>query len=565
MGETERIVAETQPSQQITAVTEQMPVNETKTVEETKSQARSVNELNVSHAGDTVSGSAEQTLNDVIVVANEVEKMKRVVVQETAVTAALTENVQTSSTSPEKTIAHDLNRFGKDNESDKTRSTDADSTVQVSNKGLVPSNNPDFCRLDENVSVVSKSDSSAQISNSGSDVASNIMEIKQEVVVGETERAVGTQGSQQLTETETAIAETVGQGLQQAVVLEKTSVNKNKTVEVATSQAGNGNVLNESGAGHTVSGSAQQTSNSVIVVANEIERKQVVVQETSVPEILTESAQSPASPERTSLDQQNSIEGDESDETNPEHVVTLGSVRSDQISEDTTDVESTVQPQHKGILQSKESNSEFSSHGTNVGETNSNKHSDTAEINDGKCMCADELMNDQDLCINESEKHFGNEILDLPEVRGVLDEFYEIFEDMQMAGTGNGEKGKKEPDRKDETSGGLIGTEVPSSNFDEANAIDETRGHGGNVGDVLKAKTSENNKNNATENSEEELKAKSNVKCNENTTQETVRTAKSTTDATPITQQSVVQVCSSNTSLPVHRTNVLSESKRGFD
>ena len=144
----ETTVAETRGSQQVTAVTGQMPVNKTKTVGKAKSQAGNGNELNESDDGHTISGSAEQTSNRVVVVENEIEQIKQAVVHDT-------ESVQKSSASPEKTIADDQNSIGKVHEDGETGSMDIDSTAQVPNKSLLI-NNPDFSH-DKDVSGVSTS------------------------------------------------------------------------------------------------------------------------------------------------------------------------------------------------------------------------------------------------------------------------------------------------------------------------------------------------------------------------------------------------------------------------
>jgi hypothetical protein len=324
VGETGTVV-QTQGSQQLAAVAEQTLVDKTKTVEKAKSQAGNENELSESDAGRTVFGSAEQTLNRVIVVANEIKQIKQVVVHEMAVTETLPESVQKCSASPEKTIADDQNSIGKGDEGGETGSMDVDSTVHVPNKGLIPSN-PDSPRHDADVSDVPQSESSAQISNSGNDVASNNADVKQQVLVGETETAVH--------------AETIGQEYQQlTAVSKKTSVNENKTAEEATWQAGNGNGngVIVSDTGHTISGSAEQISDmyNLIFVANEFgEIKQVLVQETATTEILTENAQQPStSQEEMIVHDQNSL-GDSNEG---------GETRS-------TDVDSTVQVPNKGLI-----------------------------------------------------------------------------------------------------------------------------------------------------------------------------------------------------------------------
>lgn len=149
VGETGRVV-ETQESQQLTAVAEHAPVNKIKTVVEAKSQVGNGNELNASDAAHTASGRAEQTSNHVIIVTSKIEKIKHVVVQETAVIDTLTESMQKSPASPEKTTVGDQNNIGKGNEVGETGSTDVDSTVQVPNKDLIPNNDPN----DENVSDI---------------------------------------------------------------------------------------------------------------------------------------------------------------------------------------------------------------------------------------------------------------------------------------------------------------------------------------------------------------------------------------------------------------------------
>ncbi|CAB4021187.1 Hypothetical predicted protein [Paramuricea clavata] len=250
----ETTVAETQGSQQVTAVTGQMPVSKA------KSQAGNGNELNESDAGHTVSGSAEQTSNSVIVDENEID----------------TESVQTSPASPEKMIADDQNSIGKGHECGETGSMDIDSTVQVPNKSLIL-NNPDFSH-DKNVSGVS------QISNSGSE---------QQVVVGDRESAVG---------------EIVGKGFKRlTAVSKKTYANETKSLKEATWQGGNRNQPIVSDAGHPMYGSPEQVSDHVIFIANEF-GEITVAQETAVVEPLAGSVQkSPTSPEKMTVGDQNSI------------------------------------------------------------------------------------------------------------------------------------------------------------------------------------------------------------------------------------------------------------------
>jgi hypothetical protein len=152
VGKTEITVGETQGSQQITAVTDQMPVNETKTVEKAKLQAGNGNELNQSDNGHTVSGSAEQTSTYVIVATNEIEQIKQVAVIETVVIETRIRSVQMSPALPEKTTVGNENIIGRGNEVSETGSTDVQSTVQVHNKDLIPSNDPNLPRHDENAS-----------------------------------------------------------------------------------------------------------------------------------------------------------------------------------------------------------------------------------------------------------------------------------------------------------------------------------------------------------------------------------------------------------------------------
>jgi D-ribose pyranose/furanose isomerase RbsD len=295
VGETGRAV-ETHGSQQLTAVAEQTCVNKTEAVEKAKLQAEGGNELNVSDAGHTVSGSAERISSHVVVVANKIEQIKHVVVQERTVAETLAESMQKFPASPEKTIADNQNSIGKGIEGSETGSMDVDSTVQVPSKGLIPSKS-DSPRHAADLSGVSQSESSAQISNNGSDVASNITEVKEQVLVGETEKVVG---------------ETIGQGYQQlSAVSKETFANKNKTAEEATSQAGNGNEMIVSDARHTISGGPGQISDNVIFVANEFgEIKQVVVQEMATTDILIKSGQqSSSAQEKTSVDDQNIEEG----------------------------------------------------------------------------------------------------------------------------------------------------------------------------------------------------------------------------------------------------------------
>ena len=480
VGETGTVV-QTQGSQQLAAVAEQTLVDKTKTVEKEKSQAGNENELSESDAGRTVFGSVEQTLNRVIVVANEIKQIKQVVVHEMAVTETLPESVQKCHASPEKTIADDQNSIGKGDEGGETGSMDVDSTVHVPNKGLIPSN-PDSPRHDADVSDVPQSESSAQISNSGNDVASNIAEVKQQVLVGETETAVH--------------AETIGQEYQQlSAVSKKTSVNENKTAEEATWQAGNGNGVIVSDTGHTISGSAEQISDmyNLIFVANEFgEIKQVLVQETATREILTENAQQPStSQEEMIVHDQNSL-GDSNEG---------GETRS-------TDVDSTVQVPNKGLIPI--STLDFPRHDENVGGRNSDELSD---INQGNDECAGKFTNNSDPGIEEG-KNDPTEIHFLKELNEYLEKFDEFFEDLQTGRTGNvsNEQHTKEfVQRSGETKKGVktesekrggnaelkIENEVLSNNPDIFYASGKRSEAGENVGDGLRSKTSENDERDA--------------------------------------------------------------------
>ena len=263
-----------------------------------------------------------------------------------------------------------------------------------------------FLDTDHSQTSASKLDSREQIANSASNVASNTKEVKQPVVVGETK---------------VPVAETVGQESQQLTAVEKTSANENKTVEKAMAHVGNGNELNVSNTGPTISGSAEQTSNRVIVVANEIEQiKQVVVQETVVTETLTESVQqSPSLPEKATVDEQNSFsEDNEGSKINPEHVVTLGSARSGLLSEDSLGREGTVQvPRVDG----------------NVRERNSGQRSDIIQDSDG---CAGKLRNTSGPCIKEGPSQRPS----LNDLNEVADKFDEFVEELQRTRTRNSDR-----------------------------------------------------------------------------------------------------------------------------
>ena len=255
---------------------------------------------------------------------------------------------------------------------------------------------------------VSEPDSSEQLSNSGIDFSSNIKKVN---FVGETK---------------TAVAETVGEGYQQVTAAsKKTCVNENKTTGKATSQAGNGNELNESGARHTVSNSAEQTSNCVTVVAGEIkEIRQVLVEETVPAGTLAESVQqSPASPEKTSADDQNSMgEGNGGSET-PEHVITLRSMSN---------------------------NPDLPCHDENVSGRSSEKLTGIIQDNDG---CAGKLTNtsDSDPCIEESKNKLSETPFsqELNEVLDTLDEFVEEFQTTRMRNKSDREGDKKENAKKE--------------------------------------------------------------------------------------------------------------------
>jgi hypothetical protein len=491
VGETQRAVAEAvaEGYQQLTTVSEKTCVTKNKTVEEATLLAGNGNELNESGAGHTVSGSAEQTSSHVTVVANEIEEIKQVVVQETATTEKLTESAQQSSTSHEKTIIDDQNSLSESNEGSETGNMDVDSTVQVPNKGLIPSN-PDFPRYDEDVSGVCQSESSAHISNSGSDVASNIAEVKQQVLVGETERAV---------------AETVGQGYQQlATVSEKMYVNETITLECLP-QARNRNRLIVSDAGHAISGSPEQISDHVIFVVNELgEIKQFVVQEMTVTETVTENVQkSSPSQEKTIVD-------------DPERVVTPESAESSQLSEDNCNMnlESTVQPPSKELRPSIENNPNFHLEDERVSGANSNERSSIVQGDDG---CAGKMTNKLNPCIQEGEKLIlKSEILVLQKLNEVLAKVDEIFEEMQTAATGNGddeqykqtlfqqsEEKRKREKKESEVKGGnvelKIGNERSSNNSGVSDASGKRSKAGENFTDGLRAKTPENDGKDATQ------------------------------------------------------------------
>jgi hypothetical protein len=253
---------------------------------------------------------------------------------------------------------------------------------------------------------VSEPDSSEQLSNSGIDFSSNIKEVN---FVGDTK---------------TAVAETVGEGYQQVTAAsKKTSVNENKTTGKATSQAGNGSELNESGARHTVSNSAEQTSNCVTVVAGEInEIRQVLVEEMVPAGTLAESVQqSPASSEKTTVDDKNSMgEGNGGSETYPEHVITLRSMSN---------------------------NPDLPSHDENVSGRSSEKLTGIIQDNDG---CAGKLTNtsDSDPCIEESKSETPF-LQELNEVLDTLDEFVEEFQTTRMRNKSDREGEKKENAKKE--------------------------------------------------------------------------------------------------------------------
>ena len=479
LGETGTAIAETcvQGSQQLTAVS----INETKTVEQATSQVGNGNELSVSNTGPTVSGGAEQTPNHVIVVANEIEGIQNIGVQETTVTGTLTKNVQRSPVSQGKTIVDDQSSFVKGNEGGETSSTDVDNMAQEPNKDVLSSNEPDFARHE----------------GSGNGVASNINGMKQQVVG----------------KTETAVAQIVEQETQPLTAVSiKTSVNETKTFEQTTSLAGNGNELNVSDAGPTaVPGSPEQTSNQVIVVANEIEgNKQVVVQETIVSETVKCCVQpSPASPETRTVEEPNSIGKDnEGSETNAEHIATLQFAKIDQLLEDISKNLATapVQVEDKGVLQGKQNNSGLSPQCENVGVINSNKQSDTTEADDGNYRCADGLINDPDL--RNNKKPLGSEILGSPEIIEVLDKFYVILEDVQTVETRN---------------------------------VEECDEQSKKLADDSRAKTPKNDK-------KKELEAKPNAKTDKNIAQNTVKN-KESEKANKGMQPADVQVCSSSVSL----------------
>ncbi len=403
-GETEMPVANAvgqESPQLLTAVSEKAPAKETKTLEEATSKAGNGSELNVFDAGPTVSSDAEHTLKRVTIVANEIEEVKQVVVQGTAVTKTLTESVEKSSTSQEKTIVDDQ-RFGESNKDNETSSRDVDNIVQKTNKDLLSSKRHDR-------------------EESGVDVASNVKEVKQQVtVVGETEIAfAGTvvQRSQHLT-----------------AVSEKTSINETKIVEQAMLQAGLQSEIKVFDAGHTVLDSARKTSNNVIIVAREIEAtEQVVLEETVVTETLRESVQqSPASPGGKAVDEQNSI----GSKTNPEHVLALGSTISDLPSEENVNVEITVQvPNKELLLPSSENSPNYSRLNGSDSGTNSNEPSGIIKDDDGR---AGKLTNNLNPCTKVVEKPvLKSEMPSLQGLNEVFDKFNKFVAEMPTAGPRN--------------------------------------------------------------------------------------------------------------------------------
>ena len=539
-----------QESQQPIPFSEKTFVKEKKTVEQAMPQAGYGNELNVSDAEPFSSGTIEQTANRVTVVGNEIEQIKQVLMEETVATKTLTGSVQQSSASP--VVVNTVQR----------PNTDVANTVQEPNKDLMSGSEPDFPRHNENVSGVSESASSEQISSSEIDLASNIKEVKRQGVVVETETAVVTvvQGSQQL-----------------ASVSEKAAVNQDKMVEGATLHAGIRNEVNVSDAGHAASNSTEQTSNNVIVVANEIEEvKQLVVEETIVRETLTERAQqSSTSPENTIVDDPNNIgEDNESGETDPEHVVTLESAESYQLSEGSTNPESTVQVANKDALPIIENDLDSSLQDGRVSGTNSNEPSGIVQGDDGY---AGRVTNNLDPCIEEGETPIlKNEIPVSQKLNELSDKIDEIFGEMLTAGTGNVDDEQRaqelvqqsEDMKKGEKTGCNaklnLRNEGPMSNSDargEENKVSKM------VGGNVKTKAAGNGQQIAKENSEGEPKTNSNVKVDEDGIQKTVigkkgendesgslrRVTRSTTrdasgNATKSQQSGGVEVCLSNTS-----------------
>jgi hypothetical protein len=341
------------------------------------------------------------------------------------------------------------------------------------------------------------------MSDSVIDAASNIMEVKQQVV-GETERL------------EKDVSET--QGSQELIAV---SENENNTAEEATSQARNSIESNAPDAGHTVPDSAEQTSNTAIVVVNEIEEiKHVVVQETVVTATMPKSVQQlPASSEKTDVDDQSSI--DEGAKKYPDHVVTLVSTRNGQLPKDSTNVQNAVQVQDKGILQRKENNLEVCSHDQNVSGTNSNDQSGITEVDDGKSRCAGE----SETVALKSEKL---------ELKEVLDKSNKVLEVMQMTGTGDvrdvqitqefgqqskEKKGdeKKEGQKEDGNGEQKIENKEPGNMSKIAHANGEGSEADRKVEDDVKAKTAGNGQN-----SEEEPNVTFNVQDKDGKTQKTV-------------------------------------------
>ena len=311
------------------------------------------------------------------------------------------------------------------------------------------------------------SGSSTQTSNKVTVVASNITKAKKHILV----------------ETQGTSEDTVGQGSQQpATVSEKTSANESENMKEATSEE-NGNELNVSDAGHTVSDTADVTSSTPIVAKKDEEIKHVVLQQTVVTETWAEIVKNPStSQERNVVNDQS--KRNESDVTG------------------STDVDNTVQAQNDGLMPSGESC--LPEHAQNVSGSSGSKSTKRS-----------------DPCINQ-----GKDEID------VLAQFDEILEDLgktdRRENVSFEERMQKLVQQLEEKEKECHKTDLKTE-YKETNKNSHIPDTGGEETDVdeivrekLDAKTSGNEQQTAKKNSEDGSATKLHVQTNLNNTQETV-------------------------------------------
>ena len=313
----------------------------------------------------------------------------------------------------------------------------------------------------------------AEISSSITVIASNIMDVKKQVVVEETELPVmepNGQKSQQLTDI--------------------SNVNNNNTIKEAILQAGSGIECEASRA-------------RVTGVVEEV--KQVMVQETVVKQTLAENMQTSFSPSENICVVDQSGGGNESDNTG------------------NASVDNAIQVLNKNV---KPSNyPDCSVREENVSRKNSGQPTGTSEVNDG---CIRNLVNNSDLSIPVQENPILKNVVPVcQESSDVLQEVDRNFKQMQAIETGNldNEQHTQElvlqTEEKSKKKGGNAELNVQnkgdSSNFDVSS--DRSK-EGEMVREHINVKTARNEKQIAEENSKDECKA--NLGCNNETTEKNV-------------------------------------------